>query len=50
MTKLIIKSPLFRIAQNFIGFGGFFKFVFGGFIAWIPIRMVFLGEFAVRCF
>ncbi len=41
MTKLIIKSALFRVVQNFIGFGGFFKFVFGGFIAGIPIRMVF---------
>ena len=39
MTKAIILGALVRVAEHFIGFGGFLKFIFGGFIIRIAVRV-----------
>ena len=39
MTKAVILGALVRVAEHFLGFGGFLKFIFGGFIIRIAVRV-----------
>src|SRR6056297_3415288 len=47
VTKLVINLAFAVVAQNFIGFRRFFKFVFSLFIIRILVRMIFDGNFSV---
>ena len=47
-AKLIVKLFLFLITQYIVGFRDFFKFTLRCFVSLICIRVVFLGETAVR--
>ena len=49
MAVLIIGCALFRIRQYRIGLPGFLELGFGVLVAWICVRMVFLGQLPV-CF
>ena len=47
MAEAIVRGALLRIAQNAIGFGGFFEFFLGCVIAGIAIGMILHRELAI---
>ncbi len=49
VAETVVTGPFFLIAQYFVGFGCFFKFIFGGVVVRVFIRVKFNGNFAV-CF
>src|SRR5665213_2465263 len=50
MAEAVIGGALLGVAQNAIGFGGFFEFFFGFVVAGIAVGMKFQRKPTVRCF
>ena len=44
----IVASPLVRVGQNFVGFGGLFEFLGGFFVALIAVRVKLDRQLAIR--
>ena len=48
--ELVVALAFVGIRQNLIGFVYLFKFLFGGFISGIDVRVILARQLAVRCF
>ena len=46
----VVYFSFFKVPQDFVGFGSFFEFVFGGLVALIPVGVLFHGDLAIRLF
>ena len=46
-SELVIALAFFRVAQYFVSLGGFLKFLLGGLVAGVLVRVIFHGHLAV---
>ena len=47
VTVLVVSSPLLRIVQGLVGFAQFLELFLGLLVAWIFVRVVLDGQFAI---